>query len=223
MAYFSGPNIVTDGLVLALDAASERSYPGTGSNWYDLSGSGYTHSLIGSPAYTTIDGAVCFNMGVSGAYAEPTSSTYTLPNNFTYTGWARILSDSQTVLWRTLWRPTPNDHVILVQDATNIIGYYDNDSGGGFVSYGLNVGTMGIEEVWTLYTVVASSGTSTLYINDNEYSGSVPYTAAGNNHNLISYPNQSFGYVASTMIYSRALTTVEISQNFNAQKSRFGL
>ena len=220
MAYFSGPNIVTDGLVLALDAASERSYPGTGSNWYDLSGSGYTHSLIGSPAYTTIDGAVCFNMGVSGAYAEPTSSTYTLPNNFTYTGWARILSDSQTVLWRTLWRPTPEDHVILVQDTTNLIGFYDN-GGAGFTSYGLNVGTMGIEEVWTLYTVVTSSGTSTIYINDNEYSGSVSVTATGQTHDWISYSDQSFGYIASTMIYNRALTTAEISQNYNAQKNRF--
>ena len=222
MASFVGPNIVTDGLVLALDAGSERSYPGTGTSWYDLSGSGYTHSLIGSPAYTTIDGVVCFNMGVAGAYADPTSSSYTLPSNFTYTGWARILSDSQTSTWRTLWRPTPEDHIILVQDATNLIGFYDN-SGGGFTSYGLNVGTMGIEEVWTLYTVVTSSGTSTIYINDNEYSGSVSVTATGQTHDWISYSDQSFGYIASTMIYNRALTTAEISQNYNAQKSRFGL
>ena len=219
MGAFGGPDIITDGLVLALDAGSERSYPGTGTSWYDLSGSGYTHTLSGSPAYTTIDGVICFNMG-SGGYARPTSSTYTLPTNFTYTGWARILSDSQTVLWRTLWRPTPSDHIILVQDATNLIGFFDN-GGTNFNSYGLNVGTMGIEEVWTLYTVVASSGTSTLYINDNEYSGSVSYTAAGNSHDLISYPNQSFGYIANTMIYNRALTTAEISQNYNAQKNRF--
>ena len=38
MAYFTGPNIVQDGLVLALDAGSTRSYPGTGTTWYDLSG-----------------------------------------------------------------------------------------------------------------------------------------------------------------------------------------
>ena len=219
MGAFGGPDIITDGLVLALDAGSERSYPGTGTSWYDLSGSGYTHTLTGSPAYTTVDGVVCFNMTGTG-YAIPTSSTYTLPTNFTYTGWARILADSQTTNWRTLWRPNPSDHVILVQDATNLIGFYDNDSG-GFVSYGLNVGTMGVEEVWTLYTVVTSSGTSTLYINDNEYSGSVSYTAAGNTHWRISYPGQPFGYVASTMIYNRALTTAEISQNYNAQKNRF--
>mgnify|MGYP003630301893 FL=1 len=219
MGAFGGPDIITDGLVLALDAGSERSYPGTGTSWYDLSGSGYTHSLIDSPTYAVVDGVACFAM-TGNSYAKPTSSTYTLPTNFTYTGWARILADSQTSTWRTLWRPDPSDHVILVQDATNLIGFYDNDSG-GFVSYGLNVGTMGIENVWTLYTVVTSSGTSTLYINDNEYSGSVSYTAAGNTHEKIGYPGQGFGEVASTMLYNRALTTAEISQNYNAQKNRF--
>ena len=33
---YVGPDIVTDGLILSLDAASTRSYPGTGTTWYDL-------------------------------------------------------------------------------------------------------------------------------------------------------------------------------------------
>ena len=41
MAYFTGANIVTDGLVLIQDAASERSYPGSGQTWHDLSGNTY--------------------------------------------------------------------------------------------------------------------------------------------------------------------------------------
>ena len=36
MAFFRGPNIVTDGLVFALDAGSPRSYPGSGTTWIDL-------------------------------------------------------------------------------------------------------------------------------------------------------------------------------------------
>jgi hypothetical protein len=219
MGAFGGPDIVKDGLVLALDAGSERSYPGTGTSWYDLSGNGYTHTLVSSPAYAVVDGVACFEM-TGNSYAYQPSSPYTLPTNFTYTGWARILSDSQAADWRTLWRPNPSDHIILVQDTSNLIGFYDNNSA-GFVSYGLNVGTMGIENVWTLYTVVTSSGTSTLYINNNEYSASVSYTAAGNSHWRIGYPGQGFGEVASTMLYNRALTTAEISQNYNAQKNRF--
>jgi len=38
MGFFRGPNIVTNGLTLILDSQSPRSYPGTGTTWYDLSG-----------------------------------------------------------------------------------------------------------------------------------------------------------------------------------------
>jgi hypothetical protein len=39
MGFYRGPNIVTDGLTFAVDAASERSYPGSGTTAYDLVGS----------------------------------------------------------------------------------------------------------------------------------------------------------------------------------------
>ena len=46
MAGSTGPNIVTDGLVLSLDAANKKSYPGTGTAWNDLSGNSNTGTLI---------------------------------------------------------------------------------------------------------------------------------------------------------------------------------
>ena len=36
MAFSRGPRIVTDGLVLAMDAASKRSYPGAGTSFTDI-------------------------------------------------------------------------------------------------------------------------------------------------------------------------------------------
>ena len=42
------PRIVTDGLVLALDAGNTKSYPGIGSTWTDLSGNGYNAIQTGS-------------------------------------------------------------------------------------------------------------------------------------------------------------------------------
>ena len=41
MATEGGPNIVEEGLVLALDAGNTKSYPGSGTTWYDLSGNNY--------------------------------------------------------------------------------------------------------------------------------------------------------------------------------------
>ena len=38
MGFYRGPNIVTDGLVFAVDAGSERSYPGSGTTATDLVG-----------------------------------------------------------------------------------------------------------------------------------------------------------------------------------------
>ena len=48
MSYANGPRIVTDGLVLHLDAANRKSYPGSGSTWYDLSGNNYHGSINGA-------------------------------------------------------------------------------------------------------------------------------------------------------------------------------
>ena len=38
MAGNSGPKIVTDGLIFKLDASNNKSYPGSGTTWTDLSG-----------------------------------------------------------------------------------------------------------------------------------------------------------------------------------------
>ena len=43
-----GGQIVTDGLVLCLDAANKDSYPGSGTTWYDLSGNGYNSTAAGT-------------------------------------------------------------------------------------------------------------------------------------------------------------------------------
>ena len=55
MAFFRGPNIVTDELVLALDAASPRSYPGSGTVWNDLVGSN-NGTLTNNPTFDSGNG-----------------------------------------------------------------------------------------------------------------------------------------------------------------------
>jgi hypothetical protein len=52
MGFQRGPNIVRDGLILALDAASTRSYPGSGTSLYDLSGNKYTFTLQGNAVFS---------------------------------------------------------------------------------------------------------------------------------------------------------------------------
>ena len=221
MSVFSGPEIVNSGLVLSLDAGNKKSYPGSGTTWTDLSGSGYHHTLSSAPL-TTIDNVLCFDTSTTGQIAV-TSSTYTFSTSYTMVAWARVLADSQVSTWRTLWRTSPNDHPILLQDSTNLIGYYDNDTG-SFNSYGLNAGTLGIENKWTMFTLVGSGGSTTCYINNNVASGTVAFSSNGLNHNYFGMqPSQPFGYVSIAQIYNRTLSLSEIQQNFNALRGRFGI
>jgi len=55
---FTGPDIVTDGLVLALDAANVKSYPGSGTTWRDLSGNDGNGTLTAGPTFSTDNGGV---------------------------------------------------------------------------------------------------------------------------------------------------------------------
>ena len=218
------PAIVTDGLVLNLDAGFTPSYPTTGTTWYDLSGNNYTHTIINPSATTNFQGVQCFDCSTN-AWVDPVSSTFTFTQNYTMIAWVNALADTEVGTWRTLWRTTPNDHPILIQDGTDLIGYYDNNSA-GFVSYGSTLAGLGLSNKWTMFTITGTGGSTYLYYNNATYVGSVAYSADGNNHDTIgnvSGGSQPFGYLASALLYNRPLSIAEITQNYNAVKSRFGL
>jgi len=61
MALAHSPKIVTNGLVLCLDAGNPKSYPGSGSSWVDVTGNGYNATLINSPTYDSNVGFISFN------------------------------------------------------------------------------------------------------------------------------------------------------------------
>ena len=76
MAFFRGPNIVTDGLILALDAASPKSYPGSGTTWYDLTTNSLDATLYNGVSFSTNkQGTMVFD-GVND-YGQISSSTLT--------------------------------------------------------------------------------------------------------------------------------------------------
>lgn len=56
MAFSFSPRAVTNGLILSLDAANTRSYPGSGTVWTDLSRSGINGTLTNGPTFNTANG-----------------------------------------------------------------------------------------------------------------------------------------------------------------------
>ena len=67
MAFSRGPSIVTNGLVLALDAANHKSYPGSGTTWFDLSGNSHDGTLTGGPTFNSDNGGSIVFDGTDGS------------------------------------------------------------------------------------------------------------------------------------------------------------
>jgi len=101
MGVFAGPNVVEDGLMLYLDAADPKSYPGSGTTWFDLSGNGrhatLRNSSAGLPSHSTNNKGY-FDFTPNGSYAtvphdsEIASAAFDDSWSFTIGGWLNIHS-----------------------------------------------------------------------------------------------------------------------------------
>lgn len=225
MSVYSGPEIENTGLVLCLDAANIKSYPGSGSTWFDLSGKGNHGALTGSPL---LNGTT----------------------NFTGTEYATVTFDSadftfdfeQTIILAL--RPNENDATRRnpYNQAYGGGGTLTHETGGGFNYYygtsGLNaspyvgVGTTFtvLQNEWAIVSISRSiSGNYVrLYKNNvlyNEYIPSYAQITTGTQNILIGsgYAGGYIGNIDYVALYNRALTTLEIQKNFNALRGRFGI
>jgi hypothetical protein len=204
--------IYTGSMSIWIDSNDPESF--SGGLISDLSGNGYTHSLVATSS--TIYGFKSFNCtSASNNYIRVNGTGPTLSTSgYTYVAWTRISSDSST--WRTLYRSAPNDHALLVQIGTDNLGFYDNDTN-SFIDSGYDVSS--IEEKWVQYSVVGDSSSSIFYINDVQV-GTVSYGAGGNKHDYFgAIDGQPFGYVGNMMMYNKKMTQLEIKQNYDALKN----
>ena len=209
------PTIITNGLLLQLDANNSTSYPGSGTTVYDLTNS-YNHTLTNA-TFTTLNGIKCFDQNSNISTIRVIGAGPTLPTSgYTYITWAKIKTSSTG--YRTLFRTAPNDHPILVEIGTDNLGFWDNDTA-GFKDSGYDVTP--IEDVWVQYAVVGDSSSSIFYINGAQVGTSVAFGAGGNRHDYWGLTGQEFGYLANLYLYNRKLTTAEILQNYTALKGRF--
>jgi len=214
--YYS-PRIVTSGLVLALDAAERLSYPRTGTTWRDLSGNNNTGTLTNGPT---------FNAGNMG--------TIVFDGTNDYVNISSLITGNQSFSWGAWIYPIATGTPVFfgnVSAGLAMLSYWDSANNKVRVgTYGddkLTSGTAILPSTWG-YTFWTWNGTTlTSYTNgiaDGTASGfsfniSGLYTTIGNSVN-----SQYFnGRISQTLVYNRALSATEISQNYNAVKSRFGL
>ena len=96
MVYHTGPKIVTDGLVLCLDAADRNSYPGSGTSWGDLSGNGHVASISNASFDSSYGGVFDFD-GTNDRISLNANSDFDLSSgNFTISCWFYLSTAGDT-------------------------------------------------------------------------------------------------------------------------------
>jgi hypothetical protein len=229
---FTGPNIVKDGLVLYLDAANQKSYPGSGTTWNDLSGNGNNGTLVNGPTFDSVNnGSIVFD-GVNDEITLPQSSVIkNLTTNFTISTFVKFNTsggqygiftkgDNLTSGWTLYLRQGPQFAFIGYNTAGTSSGVIATPSGGVQ------------QNIW--YNVVYTyNGSSVLgYINAEPKASatlsSFTFRDTGNipiigKDTSLAAPGYWNGNIAQASIYNRALSAEEVLQNYNATKSRYGL
>ena len=234
MGFYRGPNIVTDGLVYAMDAGSARSYDGT-TTLNDLVGSN-TGTLTNGVTYQSINGGVFDFDGVDdyitvGGISAITSNLITVCTwvKRDADGWSGALFGFGTAATST------QDIYFWGGDGSRQFGYNTwNSDSWGFTGSTATGEIMDGE--WHYLTAVLNRSTITsslIYVDGVSKSLSqvkgttqtrTPSTNFGIGLNGWNGGNQLLnGNLANTFIYNKQLTQAEITQNYNAQKSRFGL
>ena len=225
---YANGKIVTNGLVLCLNAADKNSYPGSGTTWTDVSGNGNTGILTNGPTFDSGSGSSIVFDGVDDYVTGSNSSNFAFgTGDFTVSYWMYVNAFSGT--------GTPT-FVDLRNNPTGTgPGYSDYIDTNKFKLY-INNTTVytstGSIATGTWYNISATrqSTTISVYFNgvlDGTSSNSTNLTENGFrlarniNSSGTSYLN---GRMASVLIYKgKALSSSEILQNYNAQKSRFNL
>jgi hypothetical protein len=224
MAISYNPRIVTDGLVLALDAGNTKSYPGSGTTWTDLSGNGNNGTLVNGVGYNSGNGGSLSFDGVN--------DKVTFPNNTINTS-AGITVD----VWFKTSSGTKYQDIFDLNDSFGVwitTNYPPLGTGKITASFNTTSGVMVANYVVnTWYQVVISgSGTSnTLYLNGVSVATASQTVATSINLNTARIGNVDgdraaeylVGNVSNLKFYNRALTAAEIQQNFNATRSRFSI
>ena len=244
MSVVGGPNTVTDGLLLALDAANPRSYPGSGTAWYDLSGNSNHVTLYNGPLYS--DGTLTGNgtneygrtnniLNLGGLSAVTVITTFRVPS--TTTGG---MVYEHTANWNSVNSYSGVDYggfgLASNSDGSSTVANLNHHQIRGNSGYaGSNAtspGTTSFQHYTTIHNFAAAGGSETLvYTNgtytDNSYAATDNTGTFGDDYLYIwsrggttSWSTATIGFIH---VYTRILSALEILQNYNAYKSRFGL
>jgi len=223
------PRIITDGLVLALDAGNTKSYPGSGTTWTDLIGSN-NGTLVNGPTYSSADGGSIVFDGTNdrGNFTTPITST----SNQTYEIWTNAISSpSATQNYGYLIHnnsgdtSTGNSYMnIGIRPTQQYFAAFDG------AHFTMELGVTAITSNILQIVLTWDGSTQKAYAN-SVLKNSQALTGTPQNFDTTTgfgdYKSSTYrmiqGNIYSIKVYNKALTASEIQQNYNALKGRFGL
>ena len=222
-------NIVTNGLILNLDCSQKNSYPGSGTIWYDLSGNGDDGVLSNGSTFNSANGGSIVFDGVDDYVLTPSLLDASLnPNEsvfvwFNPTAAGQIVSELGQAVINSTWHDSNIEvnssgifsfsvwHNGLTNKVVSSAKSFNNWYHLGFTYSGTT---------FTAYINGSSIGTTTLI---RQAPSSLHYGLCSIDSTNMGTNAYGSGKMGNFMFYNRALTATEVTQNFNAQKSKFGL
>jgi len=194
------PKIVTDGLVLCLDAANPKSYPGSGTTWFDLSGNG--NNCIIDVSGFTYNSSGNFSMADGGISKTGTMNTST---TCTCVFWMKT-TDAQALFWGST---VSNGYYLGAYSVSN--KFYNGLCG----SPTLFMDTISKANI---YDNIRDDQWHMIEFKSVDFSAWTNYTF--NKYNTFTFANGNISYL---MVYNKNLSSDESKQNFNAIRGRYGI
>ena len=235
------PAIVTDGLVLCLDAANIRSYPGTGTTWTDLAGANDA-TLTNGPTFDSANGGIIAMDGTNDRIDATSLDSYDLHQNpYTVSLWCKVNSyAANKYFWTKHDSGDSNLGVLLwINQSSNFVfktfPVVPINNNGVRLDFGNKSSTL--LNTWKNIVVTCGDGSKTLASNYSVYLDG-QYTSPPTTQNSSSVSNNSQGILSiggryydnnrnieadfsDFKVYNRALSADEIRQNYLATKGRY--
>jgi hypothetical protein len=229
------PAIVTDGLAFYHDAANRRSYSGSGTSVFNITGT-KTGILTNGVGFTTVNQGY-FSFDGTNDFIDLTTNL-NVGSNFSVFAWIYPgnIDVRNTVVGNSFSNSGTDGW--LMATGTNYFGYSNTFfiAIGADSSYRTAINGSLILNAWNYIggTITNGGGNITLYLSGIAVTS---YQGGPMNTNTITYNTQDMaigrrvstqaeyfiGRIAQVQIYNRALTEQEVLQNYNATKRRYGL
>ena len=237
MGTFYNPKIVTDGLILNLDAANTKSYPGSGTTWTDLSKEN-NHATLSNFSVGSLNGGTLTADGAN-SFAEINAAASLQPASITIEAMVKPIYNGQNYANVISYPPNDDAHqspwmiyAIYLQHVSGNITSRPIVTRIGGTSQTSSVGAFDFN-VWN-HLVMSFHNTTIKFYRDGSVHST--HTIADSTINYSGYENQNVfigqnpsgsedfeGEYSNIRLYNRALTDAEVLQNYNALKGRFGL